>query len=141
MVSEKTMYWAAAIVITIGLSHSWMNQHLAGTALSSRVAPRLESFATLADVMGGRADAVAARAQARVDRAQANVDRVQSRVDCFQVEIERRQAERLRRQTEVVRSMVIHVPHPQPFVAPTVRVTVPDVEVSPEVQLPDDDTI
>src|SRR5262249_32165528 len=148
MVSKKAMYWAAAIVMTIGLSHSWMSQHLTGTAISNRVASRLESFATLADVMGGRADALAARAQARVDRAQANMDRVQTRVDCVQVEIERRQAEMarrqsdmLRRQTDVVRSMVIHVPNPQPFVAPNVRVMVPNVQVSPEIDLPDDDTI
>jgi len=148
MVSEKAMYWAAAIVMTIGLSHSWMNQHLAGSALSDRVAARIESFATLADMMGGRADALAARAQARVDRTQANMDRVQSRVDCVQVEIERRQADMarrqadmLRRKTDVVRSIVIHVPNPKPMVAPDVRVIVPDVQVSPEIDLPDDDTI
>ena len=148
MVSEKAMYWAAAIVMTFGLSHSWVSQQVSGTALSDRVAARLQSFATLADVMGGRADALAARAQARVDRTQASVDRVQSRVDCVQVEMERRQAdmarrqvEMLRRQTDVVRSMVLRVPDAQPFVAPSVHVTVPDVQVSPEIDLPDDGTI
>jgi hypothetical protein len=149
MVSEKAMYWVAAIVMTIGLSHSWMSHQFSGTALSNRVAARLQGLAVLGDRIAGRGDALAARAQARVERTQASMDRVQSRVDCVQVELEqrqvemaRRQAEMLRRQTDVVRSMVIRVPNPQPFVysrTPKITVTVP--EVSPEIHLPDDDTI
>ncbi|HZR58963.1 MAG TPA: hypothetical protein VFA74_18995 [Terriglobales bacterium] len=144
MVSEKAIYWIAAVVMVFGFSHTRFDSHFDWT---SRVGSRL---ACVVDRVSGQTDRLLAKAElpmelgeARIDRGQADMARVQQKLACMQSMMARRQADFARLEANRARFVAMEQAQRIRFVSPmhNVVINVPKVNVTVPRIIVDDNSL